>query len=305
MAKKSIGFIGAGKMAEALVSGIITAKVVAADKITVSDMDFPRIKHMTGKYSVHGTQSNKKLAEACDIIILAVKPNNIEKVLYEIKDSINESKLIISIAAGIKEKLIRKFLSWDEHIPIVRVMPNTPALVLEGASGLYFNESCSEENKKDTKAIFDAVGVSIVLEKESMIDAVTALSGSGPAYVFYFIEALADAGVAMGLGRDVSQKLATQTFVGSAKLAKETGVHSTMLKEMVTSPGGTTIEALNLLDRKGVKGSIINSIIVACSKSILMGLESDEPQKLNASFDLIINNFNHSHLCVSNRRRMR
>lgn len=238
MAKKSIGFIGAGKMAEALVSGIITAKVLPADKITVSDADMSRVKHMTGKYHVHGTQSNHKVAESCDIIIVAVKPDMVGKVLFEIKESIDNTKVIVSIAAGVTEESIRKHLMWDEAIPIVRVMPNTPALVLEGAAGLYFNEHCDEECRASTKAIFDAVGVSVVLEKESMLDAVTALSGSGPAYVFYFLESLSDAGVAMGLTREMSLKLAIQTVYGAAKMAKESDMHPTILKEMVTSPGG-------------------------------------------------------------------
>jgi pyrroline-5-carboxylate reductase len=265
--KKSIGFIGAGKMAEALISGIINASVAKPDSITVSDMDASRVKHMAGTYHVKSTGSNAKLAEACDVIVLAVKPNNVEKVLYEIKEFINENKLIISIAAGIREEFIRKGLSWDMQPQVLRVMPNTPAQVLEGASGLYFNENCSEENIDYAKKVFDAVGVSVVIKKESMIDAITALSGSGPAYVFFFIEALSDAGVSMGLSRDVSQELAIQTVFGAAKMAKETGIHPTILKEMVTSPGGTTIQALRSLEMDGVKGSIIDAVNRAYKKS--------------------------------------
>jgi pyrroline-5-carboxylate reductase len=267
MIKKNIGFIGAGKMAEALVSGIINAKAASADNIIVSDKDISRIKHMTGCYHVNGTQSNSKLAETSDIIILAVKPNNMDKVLYDIKEYVDEKKLVISIAAGIKEEFIRKNLSWDTKIQIVRVMPNTPAQILQGASGIYFNENCDDKGKEYAKTIFDAVGVSFVLEKESLLDAVTALSGSGPAYVFFFIEALSDAGVSMGLSRKISQELAIQTVFGAAKMAKDTKTHPTILKEMVTSPGGTTIKALQALEKDGVKGSIINAVNKACKKS--------------------------------------
>jgi pyrroline-5-carboxylate reductase len=265
MIKKNIGFIGAGKMAEALINGIINSSLTSAHNIFASDKDSSRMNYITGEYGINGVRTNAALAEKSDIIILAVKPDNIGEVLDEIKKSIDVKKLIISIAAGIKEEFIRQRLSSGTRI--VRVMPNTPALVLQGAAGIYFNKNCNKKHREYAKKIFDSIGISIVLDKEPLLDAVTALSGSGPAYVFYFIEALSDAGVSMGLSRDMSQKLAIQTVFGAGKMAKETNIHPTILKEMVTSPGGTTIKALEILERAGIKGSIIKAVNKACKKS--------------------------------------
>ena len=265
MIKKNIGFIGAVKMAEALINGIISSKIALAHNIYASDKDSSRMNYITGEYSINGVRSNATLAEKSYIIVLAVKPNNIGDVLDEIKEAVDKKKLIISIAAGIKEEFIRQRLPKGARI--VRVMPNTPALVMEGAAGIYFNKSCDKKSRENAKKIFDSIGISIVLEKESLLDAVTALSGSGPAYVFFFIEALCDAGVSMGLTRDMSQKLAIQTVFGAGKMAKETDIHPTILKEMVTSPGGTTIKALEILERAGIKGSIIKAVNKACKKS--------------------------------------
>ncbi len=265
MAKK-IGFIGAGRMAEALISGILDSKMAKAADITVSDKDKARTSHIKKNYKVTST-TNKKVVEASDVIVLAVKPNNIADVVDEIAKVVDKSKLLISIAAGIKVETIRKRLPDDLPVRIVRIMPNTPALVLEGATGIYFNENCAKDNKEFTQKIFDSVGVTTILEDEKLMDAVTALSGSGPAYVLYFIEALSDAGVSVGLSRDMSQKLAMQTVLGAAKMVKDTGIHPTVLKEMVTSPGGTTIAALRQLETDGVKGSIINAVNRAYKKS--------------------------------------
>lgn len=265
MVKKNIGFIGAGKMAEALISGIISSKTAQAGSIYAADKDSARMSYIKVKFGINAAKSNTELAKKSDIIVLAVKPNNVGDVIDGIKDIIDKEKLIISIAAGIKEEFILKKLSEDTKI--VRVMPNTPALVMEGAAGIFFNKNCDKKSREYAKKIFDSIGISIVLEKESMLDAVTALSGSGPAYVFFFIEALCDAGVSMGLTRDMSQKLAIQTFFGAGKMAKETGLHPTLLKEMVTSPGGTTIKALEIFERAGIKGSIIKAVKEARKKS--------------------------------------
>lgn len=267
MIKENVGFIGAGKMAESLINGIIKSKTVGKESITVADVNSGRLEYITEKYNVSTAKNNAKLVEKCSIIIFAVKPNNMGEVLDDIKSVVDGKKLIISIAAGIKEEFIRQRLGWETQVQIARVMPNTPALVLQGACGIYFNEHCSKTSKEYTQKIFDAVGISFVLEKESLMDAVTALSGSGPAYVFFFLEALSDAGVAVGLSREMSQQLALQTVLGSAQMVKETKMHPTLLKEMVTSPGGTTIEALTVLERSGVKGSIIDAVKKAYEKA--------------------------------------
>ncbi len=267
MIKESIGFIGAGKMAEALVRGIIKSKAAAAKSITVSDKDGARLKHMTKEYKVSGEKKNVKLVKDSDIIILAVKPNNMGAVLDEVKDAVDETKVIISIAAGITEEFIRKRLSLDVQPQIVRVMPNAPAQVMLGATGIYFNENCKKAGKESTIKLFDSVGFSFVLEDEALLDAVTALSGSGPAYIFYIIQALSDAGVSVGLGRDLALKLALQTTLGAVQMAISTNAHPAILQESVTSPGGTTIKALEVLDEDGVKGSLIKAVNIACERS--------------------------------------
>lgn len=267
MIKKKIGFIGAGNMAEALINGIIKSSLFSIKNIAVYDTNKLRTEFMREEYELGIAKNNVELAKKSDIIVLAVKPKHLGEALDEIKDCVDEEKILISIAAGINVEFIQQRFSWDHHVQIVRVMPNTPALVLAGASGLYFNANCRENTKEIAKKIFDSVGITAILDKEDLIDAVTALSGSGPAYVFYFMEALSDAGVLLGLSRDLSQALAIQTIYGSSLMAKEKCVHPTILKEMVTSPGGTTIEALKTLDMQGVKGSIMEAVRKACKKA--------------------------------------
>lgn len=267
-----IGFIGTGNMGEAIISGIIKAGLLPAESIVIFDISEQRTKKITSNLGVKVASSASTLADQAETIILAVKPNTIAAVLTEIKDNVH-GKLIISIAAGITTETILNILGKDARV--IRVMPNTPALVLEGASALARSAACTDTDFKTAQALFSSVGQTIEIS-EKLMDAVTALSGSGPAFCFIFMEALADGGVKAGLPRDLALKLAATTMKGSAQMVLEMNQHPGQLKDMVTSPSGTTIEGVSVLETKGMRSAVIEAVYAAYQRSIELGKSSDK-----------------------------
>ncbi len=266
MIKNTIGFIGAGNMGEALIKGLLASKKISPAQILVSDKVKERLTYMAEHYNIKVFSKNFEVAKAADVIILAVKPADIKPAIEEMADDITKDKLIISIAAGISIDFLMENLPHPMPA-IIRVMPNTPALVLEGAIGVCPHHCVSEDDRGIAVQIFETVGKVVLIEKEEMMDAVTGLSGSGPAYIFLIMEALSDAGVKAGLPRKTANLLAMQTVLGSAKLALESGRHFGELKDMVASPGGTTIAGLQKLEEGAVRADIINAVEAAAKRS--------------------------------------
>lgn len=267
--EQQIGFIGGGQMAEALIRGIIASGLYQERDILVAEPNDLRREHLETTYTVKTYHSNVPIFENCKIIILAVKPQTMKALLQDCRDRIQPQHIIISIAAGLPISFYTKMIGKNET-KIIRVMPNTPALVLEGASAISRNAHVSDEELRSAEAIFLAVGEVVILD-EVHLDAVTGLSGSGPAYVFSFVEALIDAGVKSGLTRVVSEKLALQTVAGSVKLLKESGEHPAALRGKVTSPGGTAITALHVLEKVGFHGIIMDIVESAVVRSKQLG----------------------------------
>lgn len=264
-----LGFIGGGQMGEALIRGIIQSGLYAGGDILVTEPDESRRGYLQDTYQVHPFEGGASIWKACGTVILAVKPQVMATLLAGAKKMITPRHLIISIAAGLPISF------YEEHLNglpcrIVRVMPNTPALILESASALSGNSNVTPADMALAKSLFDAVGKAIVMD-ERYLDAVTGLSGSGPAYVFSFIEGMIDAGVKVGLARPVAETLAVQTVLGSVKLMVETGKHPAVLRDMVTSPGGTTIAAQQVMERAGFKGIIIDAVEAATNRSAELG----------------------------------
>ncbi len=261
-----IGFIGGGQMAEALIRGLLKARVVEPAKILVSEPSPPRREYLAKTFpDLKIIFDNCALVKEVDFIVLAVKPQVMSTVLKEITLAIDpERHLVLSIAAGIPTSFIERFL--PEKTRVIRVMPNTPALVLEGVSAFTGGRYTTPEDLGLAEEFLQAFGESIFLP-ENQFDAVTGLSGSGPAFVAAFYEALVDGGVKVGLAREVAEKLALQTIFGTAKLIKETGKDPYQLKAMVTSPGGTTICGLKALAEKGFSGSVMEAVEAATKRS--------------------------------------
>ncbi len=262
---KRIGFVGAGNMAEALVKGLLTSGVFAKDQIILSDVIQERLHHMSSLYGVKTTLKNREVVKYSDLIVLATKPNMIGRVISEIKGILTSKNVIVSIAAGIATSFISQTIK--RRVKIVRIMPNTPALVLAGASVLYFNPLINQKEKDRIKIIFESVGTVDVVENEDLLDAVTGLSGSGPAYVAIFIEALSNGGVKMGLSKNLALRLSAQTVYGTAKMVLEGGLHPAEFKDKVSSPGGTTIEGIHELEVGGFRGSVISAVQAATRRS--------------------------------------
>jgi pyrroline-5-carboxylate reductase len=264
MHDNGLGLIGVGNMGTALLKGILSSNTLDKERIVIYDANEEIIKNRIEEFHVKSVNSNTELVQQVKFIIIAVKPQNIDSVLEEIGPKLSEDQIVISIAAGVSLDYMKKFIK--KNTGLVRVMPNTPALVGEGASAIAHNNDISEKDLNYVKRILKSVGKAVVLE-EKLIDAVTGLSGSGPAYVFVFIEALADGGVKMGIPRNIALTLATQTVLGSAKLVIETGKHPGELKDMVASPGGTTISALHEIEKGKLRATIISAVEAATLKS--------------------------------------
>ncbi len=266
---KVIGFIGAGAMAEAILAGIIKAKLVHPDHVVISDINAQRLAYLTDLYNVRAVEDNNMVVQKADVIILAVKPYLVKDVLTGVASSISDRHLLISVAAGLSTGYLASCLK--ERVPIVRVMPNTPSLVGAGASALSAGESVSDEAMELAKSLFDSVGRSVIV-RESDMDAVTGISGSGPAYMYLIIEALADAGVKAGLARSTAIELAAQTMMGAAKMVLETGDHPAVLKDKVTTPGGTTITGLHVLEQGNIRATLIDAVLAAARRSQELGV---------------------------------
>jgi pyrroline-5-carboxylate reductase len=257
-----ICFIGTGRMGEALIRGVLKADLLKPNQIYASDVDEGKTKKLSRELGIHKA-NNIEVIKKSDVVVLAVKPKIVKQVLKEVKNSASRDQLFISIAAGVQ------IASLEEELPnarFIRVMPNIACTVGSAASAFCPGKNAREEDRKTVKAIFGAVG-RIVEVPENLMDAVTGLSGSGPAFIFMVIEALADAGVYEGMDRKTALELATQTVLGAAKMVLETGKHPAELKDMVTSPGGTTIRGLDVLEKKGVRSAFISAVKEATKRS--------------------------------------
>lgn len=262
---QKIGFVGGGRMAEALVKGMLASGLVSAKYLVAADPSRERRETLAREYKIKTYATADKVWQECEIVVLAVKPQVVKAVLEEFRELVTDRHLIISIAAGVPLALLEGCLAHC-RARVIRVMPNTPALVLAAASALSPGRYATDKDLERAKAIFDAVGVSVVLD-ECYLDAVTGLSGSGPAYVFSFLEALIDAGVKVGLTRSVAETLAVQTILGSVQLVLESKSHPAELRAMVTSPGGTTIAGLHALERGAFRGLIMDAVEAATLRS--------------------------------------
>ena len=269
---KKIGFIGGGNMAEAMIKGLLSASFIEAKNVFVSEPSEAKRDTLHAEYKIKVSADNRELVKKCDIIILAVKPQIVQKVLRDIASLVGRDKLVISIAAGVPIAIMDDVLRGGKNkkFSIVRTMPNTPALVQEGVTAIASGEHVRKIDVKIVHRIFEAVGRTVDVE-EDQLDAVTGLSGSGPAYIFMLIEALSDAGVKMGLSREVANTLTIQTVLGSAKLARESGKHPGELKDMVTSPAGTTISGLHALEEGSFHTTLMNAVEDATLRSRELG----------------------------------
>ncbi len=267
-AGKTIGFLGAGRMATALAQGFVRAGLAAAQDLIASDVEVVARDHFAGSTGGAVTASNLDVIAAAGIVVVAVKPHQVADVLSEVRAAITPSHLIVSIAAGVT--LARLQAALPEGTRVVRVMPNTPALVGQSATAFALGPACSASDGARVQELFASVGVALPV-KEVLLDAVTGLSGSGPAYGYLIIEALSDGAVAAGLPRDVATRLAAQTMLGAARMVLETGMHPGALKDQVTSPGGTTIEGIHELEKAGVRAGLMNAVRAAADKSRRLG----------------------------------
>jgi len=265
---KKIAFLGGGNMAEALIKGLLAAGAAKADQMLVSDVSPERLEHLKKTYGIIIHKSSKDAASQAEIVLLCVKPQVIDVVLAKIVPVADKGKLVISIAAGVTIARIEKILTGDPRV--IRVMPNTPALVLAGAAALAGGKNATGDDLALAQSIFNSVGRSFVVD-EKLMDAVTGLSGSGPAYVFMIIDALSDAGVKAGLPRQLALELAAQTVYGAAKMVLETKEHPGKLRDMVTSPGGTTIEGLHALEEGKLRATLMNAVEAATERSRELG----------------------------------
>jgi pyrroline-5-carboxylate reductase len=263
-----IGFLGAGKMAGALARGFLAAGIATKSTLVASDVVEAARSSFASDTGARVTQRNVDVVRASEVVVLAVKPDQVAGVLAEVKPAWKGGRLLISIAAGIP--LARLEAALPSKARVIRVMPNTPALVGASATGFALGAGATPGDADLARRLFGAVGVAFQV-REKLLDAVTGLSGSGPAYAYVMIEALSDGGVAAGLPRDVATRLAAQTLLGSARMVLETGHHPGVLKDMVTSPGGTTIEGLHALERAGIRGALMNAVRAAADKARALG----------------------------------
>lgn len=262
--KKTIGFIGCGNMCKAIIGGIVKANIVPSSSIMASGLKEKNLSETAEKYGIKTTTDNKEVAKNSDVLVLSVKPNIYSTVIKEIKDQVKDNVIVVTIAAG--KSIESTEDAFERKVKVVRVMPNTPALVGEGMSALTPNEAVTKEEIEFILGIFNSFGKSEIVS-EKLMDVVTSVSGSSPAYVYMFIEAMADAAVLDGMPRAQAYKFAAQAVLGSAKMVLETGTHPGELKDMVCSPGGTTIEAVATLEEKGLRDAVISAMRVCTKKS--------------------------------------
>lgn len=264
---QKIGFIGGGNMAEALIKGLL-ASGFPVDRVMASEPSELRREHLAEEFGIELTIDNTELMNKCEIVVLSIKPQIVEEVLAEVSSAYSEEKLLVSILAGVSCTQIEKHFSGNPRV--VRVMPNTPALVGEGASAICRGHNSTKEDLDLVKQLFESVGKVQVIDERQM-DAATGLSGSGPAYIYTVIEALADGGVREGLRRDVAHALAVQTVVGAALMVRETGEHPAILRDRVCSPGGTAITGVSTLEKKGLRTTLMEAVSAAANRSRELG----------------------------------
>ena len=264
---KRIGFIGGGAMCEAMIGGLLHKGLLKPEQITVNDVASSRLTLLQQQYAVKTTDSATKVAGESEILFLTVKPQVMATVLSNIGKVVPKKTIVVSIAAGIKIATMEKYLLG---VPVIRVMPNTPVAVGEGMSAVARGTHADEKTAQLISEMFAAVGRSVVVE-ESMMDAVTGLSGSGPAFFFLMLDALSDAGVRVGFSRQNALLLSAQTMLGAAKMVLETGEHPGKLKDMITSPGGTAITGVHMLETHSIRASLIEAVVAATARSRDMG----------------------------------
>ena len=263
-----VGFLGAGKMATALAAGLCLSEFTVPEHVLASDVLKSARDHFVKSTQSRAVESNVEVAEHADIIVLAVKPHHVKHILTELLPHLKPRHLLVSIAAGVPVLTLLQVAGPDARV--IRVMPNTPCLVGASASGFCLGGGATSADGKLVERMFSSVGIAFQLP-EHLLDAVTGLSGSGPAYAYLMIEALSDGGVKMGLPRDVATRLAAQTLLGAAKMVLETHEHPGTLKDAVTSPGGTTIAGLHALEQGGLRGCLMNAVEAATRRSRELG----------------------------------
>lgn len=261
---KTIGFIGCGSMGRAILAGIMDSGRAIPEQIMVSAATQETLDTIRDVFGTEVTLDNKKVAERSDILFLAIKPNRYEEIIHEIRNDLKEDAIIIGMAAGMTIEKMEK--AFGKRVKIVRSMPNTPASVKEGYTAVVFNDQVTEVEKENMLLLFSSIGRAGVIEEKQM-DVITGISGSSPAYVFMFIEAMADAAVKNGLPRKDAYEIASQAVLGAAKMVLETELHPGILKDMVCSPGGTTIEAVTTLEEKGFRHAVISAVDACIEKS--------------------------------------
>ncbi len=264
---RTIGFVGGGQMAEALIKGLIQAQTFTAGQLQVAEPVAERREYLETTYGVTARPGLEDIVGAVEVVLLAVKPQVMDPVLATLKQNY-KNQLLITVAAGLPLSFYEKYLG--DRCPVIRVMPNMGALIQQGASALCRNAQVSDTDLAFGQSLFSAVGTAVLVE-EKLMDAVTGLSGSGPAYVFSFIEALIEAGVKTGLSREISRELVVQTVLGAALCLKDSAVHPAVLRDQVTSPGGTTASGLYQLEAGGFKATLMEAVESACNRSRQLG----------------------------------
>lgn len=264
----TIGILGLGNMGEALLKGILRGHLISPEQIMVSDSSSKRLRYIHKEYKVATTPSNEALVRSSSLVFLVIKPQVVSSVLSEIRQAVTQSHLLVSVVAGLTISSITAGLGGRRKV--IRVMSNAPALIGEGATALAPGEGIEEKELKNVEHIFDALGRVVIVQEKDM-DVITGLSGSGPAYLFMVMEALADGAVRMGLSREVALFLAAQTTLGAARMVLETGLHPAVLKEKVTSPGGTTMAGIHQLESDGLRGTLMSAVKAATERSAELG----------------------------------
>jgi pyrroline-5-carboxylate reductase len=267
MLNKKVALIGGGNMGRSLLRGILKAELTPPENLTVVDVHPQRLEELRVDFGISVTKDTRGAVHDAEIVILAVKPKTLREVLDSIHDVVRTEQVFISIIAGVETRYIEERLSKGN--PVIRVMPNIAATVDAAASAISAGSEADETHLAMAKMIFEAVGEVVCVEEEHL-DAVTGLSGSGPAYIYMVVEALCDGGVKMGLPREIAMKLAVQTVLGAAKLVKETGQHPATLRDQVTTPGGTTISAVHELEERGLRAMLISAVVTATERSKAM-----------------------------------
>lgn len=276
----TVAFIGSGVMAEAMINGLLNKQLIASSHIIASDTRDDRVKELEGRYGLKGTTDNNFAAEAADILVLSVKPQVLSEVMPEVRRGAHSSKLVLSIIAGAR---IRTIADGVANASVVRAMPNTPAQIGQGITVWTATPEVLPPQRQQAEALLGALGDQILVDDERYLDMATALSGTGPAYIFMFMEALIDAGVHMGFSRRDAERLVIQTMRGSIEYAEKSGLHPAQLRNQVTSPGGTSAEAIYHLEKGGLRTVISRAVWAAYQRSVTLGGGGNtrDPEKLD------------------------